>query len=244
MILQNCAIMFARYYGYYYSIGYLVYILPALILTLIAQGLVNSRYKKYSSIANSRGLTGEMAARMVLSAHGITNVRIEPVSGKLTDHYSPKENVIRLSEDVYSKASVAAVGIAAHEAGHAVQHAEGYTPNKIRTSLVPIAGVSSKLAMPLIIIGLILPLGSGILLRLGIIAYSLAVFVYLITLPVEFDASRRALATIQANYMLDAGEYDGAKKILTAAAMTYVASALTMLLQLLRLIMIASSRRR
>lgn len=246
LFIQNSALSFAAYYGYfYYHLGYLVWMLPAIILTVIAQSQVKSNYNKYSRIANARGITGEAAARMVLHAHGIVNVRIERVSGSLTDHYSPTENVIRLSEGVFSSASIASVCIAAHEAGHAVQHAEGYLPNKIRSSIIPAANISSKLAVPIIFIGLLLPTGiSDTIMKLGIAAYALAVLVYLVTLPVEFDASRRALATIQSNYMLESYEYDGAKKVLTAAAMTYVASALSALLSFLRLLLMVTGRRR
>ncbi len=215
--------------------------LPAIILSVWAQYKVKSAYNKYSKIPNSRGLTGESAARAVLSAHGIANVKIEHISGSLTDHFSPSENIIRLSDGVYGHASIAAVCIAAHEAGHAVQHAEGYVPNKIRSSIIPVASITSKLSTPLILAGFFL---SDTLIWVGIALYSLAVLVYLVTLPVEFDASRRALATIKSTYMLDEQEYSGAKKVLTAAAMTYVASALTALIQFLRLLLIVSGRRR
>lgn len=239
--VQNLSAMFISYHGYfYYQLSYLVYMLPAIILTLIAQCWVKSSYSKYSSIRNTRGITGEMAARMVLNAHGISNVRIESIKGKMTDHYSPKENVIRLSEGVYSSATIAAVSIAAHEAGHAVQHAEGYMPNKIRSSVIPVANISSKMAVPVILIGIIF---SDKLAILGIVLYSLAILVYLVTLPVEFDASRRALATIRSSYMLETSEYAGARTMLTAAAMTYVASALGALLNFLRLLLIVLGNR-
>lgn len=247
MFIQSCTVAASSYhlfYGYY-SLQYLVYLLPAIILTVIAQAKVKSTYNKYSHIANSRGITGEMAARAVLTAHGITDVRIERAKGTLSDHYSPTEKVIRLSEGVYSSPTVAAVGIAAHEAGHAVQHAEGYIPNKIRSAVIPVANISSRLAVPIILLGLLLPTGaSGVFVWGGIIAYSLAVLVYLVTLPVEFDASRRALAMIKGDFLLESAEYDGAKKMLTAAAMTYVASALTALVQFLRLLAIAGNRKR
>ncbi len=234
---------------YYYSYGYgylsyLVFMLPAILLAVIAQIMVKSAYSKYSKISNSRGITGCDAAMRVLSAHGIRNVRIEPVSGVMTDHFSPNENVIRLSEGVYGRASVAAVCIAAHEAGHAVQHAEGYVPNKIRSALIPVSRVTSNLALPLILIGMLFQSAAfDFLLILGIVFYSFAVLVYLVTLPVEFDASRRALATIKSTDMLDNSEYSGARKVLTAAALTYVASALSALLNLLRYVLIAMGRR-
>ncbi len=232
------------YYGYGYGyISYLIFMLPAILLSVIAQIMVKSSYSKYSKIENSRRLTGYDAAQRVLSAHGIRNVRIEAVSGTMTDHYSPNENVIRLSEGVYGRASIAAVCIAAHEAGHAVQHAEGYMPNKIRSALIPVSRVTSNLAFPLILIGLIFQSEMfSFLLIIGIVLYSFAVLVYIVTLPVEFDASRRALAAIKSTDMLDSREYGGAKKVLTAAALTYVASALSALLTLLRYILIAMSR--
>lgn len=225
----------------YYDLSYLIFMLPAILLTLWAQFKVKSAYSEYSQIANSRSITGEDAARAVLAANGVANVKIEHISGTMTDHFSPRENVIRLSDGVQKSTSVAAVCIAAHEAGHAVQHAENFLPNRIRTGVIPVANITSKLSMPLIIIGFLL---SDTLIYAGIALYSLAVLVYLVTLPVEFDASRRALATITKTGMLSESEYSGAKKVLTAAAMTYVASALTALVQFLRLILIVSGRRR
>ncbi len=229
----------------YYDLSYLIFMLPAILLSLWAQFKVKSAYNKYSKIPNTRGLTGEAAARAVLSAHGVTDVKIEHIRGTMTDHFSPRENIIRLSDGVYAQNSVAAVCISAHEAGHAVQHAEGYVPNKIRSSLIPVANISSKLAIPIIIVGcFITSAASTAVIWTGIIAYSLAVLVYLVTLPVEFDASRRALQTIRDTRMLDESEYSGARKVLTAAAMTYVASALTALIQFLRLVMILTGRRK
>ena len=215
--------------------------LPAILLSMWAQFKVKSSYNKYSQIANSRGMTGEDAARAVMSANDIIGVKIEHINGTMTDHFSPTENVIRLSDGVHRQTSIAAVCIAAHEAGHAVQHAQGYLPNKIRSGVIPVANITSKLSMPLIIAGFLL---SDTLIWVGIIAYSLAVLVYLVTLPVEFDASRRALNTIKSTGMLSEIEYKGARSVLTAAAMTYVASALTALVQFLRLLLIVSGRRR
>ena len=215
--------------------------LPAILLSMWAQFKVKSSYNKYSQIANSRGMTGEDAARAVMSANDIVGVKIEHINGTMTDHFSPTENVIRLSDGVHRQTSIAAVCIAAHEAGHAVQHAQGYLPNKIRSGVIPVANITSKLSMPLIIAGFLL---SDTLIWVGIIAYSLAVLVYLVTLPVEFDASRRALNTIKSTGMLSESEYKGARSVLTAAAMTYVASALTALVQFLRLLLIVSGRRR
>ena len=225
----------------YYDLSYLLFMLPAILLSMWAQFKVKSSYNKYSQIANSRGMTGEDAARAVMSANDIIGVKIEHINGTMTDHFSPTENVIRLSDGVHRQTSIAAVCIAAHEAGHAVQHAQGYLPNKIRSGVIPVANITSKLSMPLIIAGFLL---SDTLIWVGIIAYSLAVLVYLVTLPVEFDASRRALNTIKSTGMLSESEYKGARSVLTAAAMTYVASALTALVQFLRLLLIVSGRRR
>lgn len=226
---------------YYNDLSSLLFMLPAILLTLWAQYKVKSAYSKYSKIANSRGMTGEDAARAVLSANDVTGVKIEHIAGTMTDHFSPVENIIRLSDGVHRQSSIAAVCIAAHEAGHAVQHAENYLPNKIRSSVIPVANITSKLSWPLIIAGFLL---SDTLIWAGIIAYSLAVLVYIVTLPVEFDASRRALAAIKRTGMLSESEYKGAKSVLTAAAMTYVASALTSILQFLRLLLIVNNRQR
>lgn len=242
--------------GYF---SYLMWMLPALIISLIAQAMVNSAYNKNSKIQNMRGMTGADAARQVLMANNVTNVNIVPVSGKLTDHYDPRNNTIYLSEGVYNASTIAAVGIAAHEAGHAVQHAEGYLPNKIRTALVPITNFGSRIGWILILIGfamsgyyayygtvdttsLTYELG-GIVLLLGILLYSTSLLFTLITLPVEFNASKRALNVIKDAQLLTGEQYQGAKQTLTAAALTYVAAALTALLQLLRVISIAKRRR-
>ncbi len=243
------------FYGYF---EYLLWMLPTLIISLIAQAKVKSAYTKYSKVFNRMGLTGAEAARRVLSAGGVTNVQITHVGGNLTDHFDPRSNTIRLSDGVYDKSTVAAVGIAAHEAGHALQHAEGYVPNKIRSALVPITNIGSRIGWLLIIIGFAFsgvsyyyystpttynsPVGDA-LVTVGIILYSTSLLFTLITLPVEFNASKRALKIIESTGMLQGEEYDGAKKTLTAAAMTYVAAALTALLQLLRIITIAKRRR-
>ncbi len=243
------------FYGYF---EYLLWMLPALIISLIAQAKVKSTYSKYSKVINRMGLTGAEAARRVLSAGGVTNVQITSVGGNLTDHFDPRTNTIRLSDGVYGKSTVAAVGIAAHEAGHALQHAEGYLPNKIRSVLVPITNIGSRIGWILIIIGFAMsgvsyyyystpttydsPVGDT-LVFVGIILYSTSLLFTLITLPVEFNASKRALKIIESTGMLQGEEYEGAKKTLTAAAMTYVAAALTALLQLLRIITIARRRR-
>lgn len=229
-------------YFYGFDWTYIVLILPCFILSMICQIKVKSNFSKYSNVPNRRGMTGAQAAQYVLNQYGVTGVRIEPTSGSLTDHFDPRTNVIRLSESVYNVASVAAVGVACHEAGHAVQHATGYVPNKIRGAIVPAARIGSNLGWILFLIGLFLPTQYSFVLWLGIIFFSLSVLFTVVTLPVEFDASRRALKCIRDTNLLAADEYVGTKKVLQAAAMTYVAAAATALLQLLRLIIIANRR--
>ncbi|MGN0475977.1 MAG: zinc metallopeptidase [Ruminococcus sp.] len=230
-------------YFYGFDWTYIVLILPCFILSMICQIKVKSNFSKYGNIPNRRGMTGAQAAQYVLNQYGVTGVRIEATSGSLTDHFDPRTNVIRLSQDVYNVASVAAVGVACHEAGHAVQHATGYVPNKIRGAIVPAARIGSNLGWILFLIGLFLPTQYSFVLWLGIIFFSLSVLFTVVTLPVEFDASRRALKCIRETNLLDTDEYEGTKKVLQATAMTYVASAATALLQLLRLIIIANNRR-
>ena len=229
-----------------FDMYYLVLVLPMVILSMWASAKVNSSFKKYSKVSTMRNLTGAEAARQILDNHGLYNVRIEAVAGNLTDHYDPKSNVIRLSDSVRNSASVAAVGVAAHEAGHAVQHATGYAPIKLRNSLVPVANLGSKLSMPLIILGLVL-MGAESLFGItmvyaGIFMFSLAVLFQIVTLPVEFDASNRAIRVLgEGGYLYDE-EVKHVKKVLSAAAMTYVAAAATSIAQLLRLILIARDR--
>lgn len=230
---------------YYFDITYLIFIVPAIIISFIASARVNSAFDKYSKIGNRRAITGAQAAYNLLAAHGITNVRIEHVSGKLTDHYDPRTNTIRLSDAVYSCTTIAAVGVACHEAGHAVQHAVGYVPNKIRSAIVPVVNIGSKLSWIVILVGLFLPVQYDFVLYIGIALFSLTVVFSLVTLPVEFNASRRALQTIKSTNMLSADdEYSGAKSVLSAAAMTYVASAFSSIMSLLRLLVIAAGRSR
>ncbi len=228
---------------YYYDWSYIIFMLPCLILSLICSAKVNAAFSKYSKIQNSRGITGAEAARAVLSAHGVTGVTIEHVSGNLNDHFDPRTNTIRLSDPVFGATSVAAVGVACHEAGHAVQHAEGYVPNKIRSAIVPVANIGSKFSWILIIIGMILPTQFSVVITIGIVLFSASVLFTLVTLPVEFNASNRALKTIKETRLLNDNEYVGAKKTLSAAAMTYVAAAATAVMQLLRLLLIANRRR-
>ena len=232
--------------GFFYGFDwtYLVFIVPCIIITLICQVKVQSTFSKYSKIRNSRNITGAQAAEYVLRQNGVTGVRIEHVSGSMTDHFDPRTNVIRLSDTVYNSNSVAAVGVACHEAGHAVQHAEGYLPNKIRSIILPMAKIGSKLSWILILLGLVFTAKVGfVLLYIGIVLFSLSVLFTIATLPVEFNASKRALECIRESDLLYGDEYTGAKRTLQAAAMTYVASALTAIMQLLRLIIIARGRR-
>jgi hypothetical protein len=228
---------------YYYDWNYIVLIIPCLLLSIFAQAKVSSSFNKYSQIRNSRNMTGAQAAEYVLRANGVTGVQIQQVAGKLTDHFDPRSNVIRLSESVYGSNSIAAVGVACHEAGHAVQHAEGYFPNKLRSAIVPIANFGSKLSWIFIILGLASSAFQA-LLYIGIVFFAISVLFTLVTLPVEFNASSRALACIRNNELLTGEEYKGAKSTLQAAALTYVASAATAIAQLLRLILLANNRRR
>ena len=235
------------YYYYGFDWTYLVLILPCMIFSLIASSRVNSTFKKYSSQYSLRRLTGAEAARRVLAHNGVSGVRIERVSGNLTDHYDPRTNVIRLSDSVYDSTSTAAIGVAAHEAGHAVQYAREYAPIKLRAAIIPLTNFGSKLAMPLILAGILLAAFgsfSTILVDLGIAAFGLSFVFQLITLPVEFNASRRAIQAIEEGQLLTAEEQMGAKKTLKAAAMTYVAAMAVALAQLLRLIVLFGNRRR
>ena len=236
-------------YSYYYGFDwtYIAIVLPCLLLAMIASSRVNSTFKRYAKQISSRHITGAEAAQRVLYSNGVRNVRIERVSGNLTDHYDPKSNVIRLSDSVYDSASTAAIGVACHEAGHAVQYAESYFPIKIRAAIIPITNLGSKLAMPLILIGILFStLGylSYTIVYIGIACFALSLVFQLVTLPVEFNASRRALAAIDQGNMLTEEERQGAKKTLSAAAMTYVAAVAVSAAQLLRLILLFGGRRR
>ena len=237
-------------YGYYYygfDWTYIVLVLPFVILSLIASGAVNSTFKRYAEQISARRITGAEAAQRVLAANGVSNVKIQRVRGNLTDHYDPKSNVIRLSEGVYDSPSTAAIGVACHEAGHAVQYAQNYGPIKLRAAIIPVTNFGSRLAMPLILIGILLSsMGylSDALVYLGIACFSLSLVFQLITLPVEFNASRRAMAAIAQAELLTEEEQKGARKTLTAAAMTYVAAVAVSFTQLLRLILLFGGRRR
>jgi uncharacterized protein len=228
-------------YGSYFDPYFLLLVVPALILGLIAQGLVRSTFNTYDKVPNARGLTGQEAAHAVLASRGLAQVRIAKVHGTLSDHYDPRDEVLSLSESTYGKASISAVGVAAHEAGHAIQHAEGYLPNRIRSALVPVANIGSMAGPYLAIFGIVL--NFGILINLGILLYAAAVVFYLVTLPVEIDASRRAIAIIDEQGLLSSDELVGARKVLRAAAFTYVASALAALASLARLILLARGGR-
>lgn len=226
---------------------YIVLVLPCVILSLWVNSMVNSTFQKYSKQLSRRNITGAQAAQRVLAANDISGVRIERINGNLTDHYDPRSNVIRLSDNVYASTSTAAIGVACHEAGHAVQYAKNYGPIKLRAAIIPITNIGSKLAMPLIFLGLLLYAFENIsftFVYIGIACFGLSLVFQLITLPVEFNASRRAISAIQDYDILLPEEQKGAKKTLTAAAMTYVAATAVSLAQVLRLILIFGGRRR
>lgn len=230
--------MFGYYWPDYY---YFILVLPAVLLSLVAQIRVKSTYRKMSAVRNTRGLTGAQAAQRVLEYYSIRNVRVECVSGELTDHYDPRSNVIRLSQNVYSGASISAVGIACHEAGHAAQYAQNYAPIKIRNKILPLANIGSSAGFMIALLGYFL--GFGILIDIGIILFGCVVIFQLVTLPIELNASARAVKVIDETGLLYQQEQAGAKKVLRAAAMTYVASLLVSIASLLRLILRFQSRR-
>lgn len=224
------------WYDYYYF----VLVVPAVILSIIAQIAVKSTYRSMSKVRNGSGLTGAAAAARVLSYYGITNVRIVQINGNLTDHYDPRDNVIRLSSKVFSDSSIASVGIACHEAGHAAQHAQGYAPIKLRNAILPVANIGSSAGIFLAVLGYIL--GFGVLTKVGIVLFAAVVVFQLVTLPIEFNASARAMRVIDETGMLNSAEQRGARKVLTAAAMTYVAALLVSIMSLLRLILKYNSK--
>lgn len=233
-----------NYFSYYYlsNYYYVILVLPVMILSMIASAGVNSSFKKYSKVMSARRITGAQAAFEILRYYGITNVQIERVSGNLTDHYDPRTNVIRLSDSVYNSTSLAAIGVACHEAGHAAQYAQSYVPIKIRNFILPVANLGSKLGFPLAILGFFL--GFEPLAMFGVIFFAFAVLFQLITLPVEFNASKRALSVIGEVDLLGEEEKKGAKKVLTAAAMTYVAALAVSVANLLRLILMVNRRKK
>ena len=238
----------SAYMGYYGMGGFgwfdptYFLVIIGLVITLIASANVNGTFKKYDKVQSRRGITGAMAARKILDANGLNNIRIERVSGNLTDHFSPKENVIRLSEATYNSTSIAALGVAAHECGHAVQHQVGYAPIKIRNSMVPLVNICSSLSIPILLLGIILSMSN--LAMFGVILYCAVLAFQIVTLPTETNASKRAVNTLYSMAILDEDELIGTKKVLSAAAMTYFAAVATTALQLFRLFLLASNSRR
>ncbi len=231
------------YSGYYgIDIWYLVLVLPAFLVALIAQARVKSTFNKFNQYRTSAGITGAEAARRVLDANGLQHVRIEHVQGELTDHYDPTTDVIRLSDSTYMSPSIAAAGVAAHEAGHACQYAQEYAPIRLRTSMVKICNIGANLSWPAILLGYLLSFRP--LVFIGIVLFSLSVLFQLVTLPVEFDASKRAIAALQQGGIMTEPELDGTKKVLKAAAMTYVAALAVTVANLLRLVLIFGRRNR
>lgn len=228
-------------YGYYFDPTYIMVLIGA-ILCMAASFRVNSTYKKYAKIQSMSGLTGAQAAAKILSYSGITDVSIEHVRGELTDHFDPKSKVVRLSDSTYNSTSVAAISVAAHECGHVLQHEEGYLPIRIRSALVPAANIGSRLGIPIILIGVLLS-WNQMLIQIGIWVFALAVLFQLVTLPVEFNASGRALEKVQQFGLLSEMEIGSGRKVLRAAALTYVAAAASSILQLLRLILLFGNRR-
>ena len=231
-------------YGYGYGYGYridptMMLLIPAILLTLYAQYKVSSTTNRYFNVRCDRGYTGEEVARRILDSNGLYNVRIEMVRGRLSDHYDPRSNVVRLSEDVYSRTSITSISVAAHECGHAIQHAHGYAPLNIRSSLVPVVNFASNMSWIFIMLGFVT---RGIFLKLGIILFSASVLFQIVTLPVEFNASSRALTQLRTLGIVDDREVRQSRKVLQAAALTYVAAAVTAILQLLRLVLIAQNR--
>ncbi len=230
------------YYGYYFDPTYILVLVGA-VLCIWAQMRVQSTYRKYSRIRSRSGMTGAQAAQRILQMSGIYDVRIEHVRGELTDHYDPSSKVLRLSDSVYGSDSIAAIGVAAHECGHAVQHDKGYAPLTFRTALVPAANIGSRLGIPIILLGVIFSM-NHMLIQIGIWVFALAVLFQVVTLPVEFNASGRALAMLGNYGMMEQDETRGCRKVLSAAALTYVAAAASAILQLLRLVLLFGGNRR
>lgn len=233
------------YYGYYGMDPTYILVVIGLVICLLASAKMKSTFNKYSKVRNHSGMTGREAAEQILKRAGIYDVQVEHIAGDLTDHYDPRSKVLRLSDATYNSASVAALGVAAHECGHAIQHDTGYVPLQIRGALVPVVNFGSAIAWPLILIGLLFSSRSSMLfLNLGILAFSLAVLFQIVTLPVEFNASSRAIRILGGSGILYKDEVNATKKVLFAAALTYVAGAVSAVLQLLRLILLANNRRR
>ena len=231
------------FFPYYYFDWTYLLLIPALILSLWAQSNVNGTFRKYAKVTSRFGYTGADVARKILDMNGLYQVKVERIVGNLTDHFDPKSNVVRLSDATYSSQSVGAIGVAAHEVGHAVQYATGYAPIRVRNSIVPVVNVCNMLSMPILLIGVLMSWNST-LIQLGIILFSATVLFQLITLPVEFNASNRALATLRDKNILDTTEIKGASAVLRAAALTYVAAAVSAVMSLLRLVLLFGGRRR
>lgn len=229
---------------YYFDYTYLIFIVPALIISIFAQIKVKSTFKKYSGIRSKRNITGREVADRILSYNGISQVGVTKILGNFNDHYDPRDDIIRLSENVYNNSSISAVGVAAHESGHAIQKHQQYSPMKLRGALVPVVNFSSSLSFPLIFIGFLLPVEFDFIIYLGIILFSACVLFELINLPVEINASKRALVTLEEMNILDEEELSGARKVLSAAAFTYVAATFTSIMNLFRFIFLASGRRK
>ncbi len=229
---------------YFFSNYYFLILIPV-IVAMFASANVKSTYAKYERIRNSRGLTGEMAARRILDANGLYNVRIEHISGQLSDHFDPRDNVVRLSDSTYSSSSVAAVGVAAHEVGHAIQHAKDYTPMKVRRAVIPLTNIGSTISYPLVLVGLMFNSVLGdMFINIGIILFLTVVLFQFATLFVEFNASSRAMKTLETDHILEGKELSMSRKVLTAAALTYVAALFTAIMNLVRLLLIAGGRNR
>ena len=228
--------------GYFYMDEYyIVLVVPALIISMLAQFLVKSTFNKYSKIGSSKNMTGAEVARYLLKANGIIDVQVMQVKGNLTDHYDPRKKVLRLSDATYASTSVAAIGVAAHETGHAIQHDVKYGPLALRSSLVPVANIGSSAGPYIAVLGLFL--GMSVIINIGLLMFAAAILFYLITLPVEFNASSRAIEALDSSGLLVGNELKSAKKVLNAAAMTYVASALVAVASFIRLLLIAGQRR-
>lgn len=230
------------FYLYGLNMYYLMFMLPGLLIGAWASMKMKSTFAKYENVPTLQGLTGAQAARRILDGHGLHSVKVERVAGKLSDHFDPTTNVVRLSDSTYNRATISAVGVAAHECGHAMQYAEAYAPMKVRAAIVPAAKIGTGLSVPLIIAGMLLNMLG--LAYVGIVLFSLAVIFQLITLPVEFNASKRAVEVLDSMNMLTPEENGGVRKVLTAAALTYVAALLTSILQLLYYVSLVSNRRR
>lgn len=233
---------YGGYYGAYFDPTYWLVIIGAL-LCIFAQMRISSTFNKYSKVRSRSGMTGAQAAQRILQLSGIYDVGIEHIGGNLTDHYDPSSKILRLSDATYSSSSVAAIGVAAHECGHALQHHNGYAPLKIRTALVPAANIGSKLGIPIILLGVILGMNQ-LFIQIGIWVFAIAVLFQIVTLPVEFNASGRALNMLASYGMMENDETRGCRKVLSAAALTYVAAAASSILQLLRLVLLFGNNRR